>query len=109
MSITEAELDKWKQEQAAFFGTLGEEEPYNVQEIAYVELLQQLLELDSKCQQWSNWFLDYNPLDSDQAMYAAQISQTRKLETECRIAMEQYNQTLMDILIIEEKLNITDQ
>ena len=39
MSITEAELDEWEQEQAAFFGTLGEEEPYDAWEIAYVELL----------------------------------------------------------------------
>ena len=106
LKLTDAEMDRWEEEQVTFFTTLGEEEPYDPREIAYVELLQQLPVLESKRQQRYNRFLAFEPIQCDQTMYVAQISETRKLETERRLAIEQYNQTLADIVLVEERLGI---
>lgn len=42
LGITSADLEAWHLEQVSFFETVGEESPWDVHAIAYVELLQEL-------------------------------------------------------------------
>ena len=44
-----AQLDEWHQEQVAYLHTLGKEEDYDVLSVAYVELLQELSDLEWGC------------------------------------------------------------
>lgn len=42
LNVSDEDLKKWQDEQAAYFASLGEETEYNVHGVAYVELLQKL-------------------------------------------------------------------
>jgi len=48
-----AQLDEWHQEQVAYLHTLGKEEDYDVLSVAYIELLQELYDLE-----WAVLILD---------------------------------------------------
>ena len=43
LGITSTDLQTWHRDQASFFETIGEESPWDIHAIAYVELLQELI------------------------------------------------------------------
>jgi hypothetical protein len=45
LGICDEDLDKWHQEEAEYFATLGQEPDLHIHKIAYVELLQELRDL----------------------------------------------------------------
>jgi len=42
LGITSSDLEVWHHQEAEFFETIGEESPWDIHAIAYVELLQEL-------------------------------------------------------------------
>jgi hypothetical protein len=42
LRVTEADLEKWESEEAAYFSTLGEEPQWDIYAVSYVKLLQEL-------------------------------------------------------------------
>ena len=103
--LSAEDISRWRDEELAFFATLGDEQIYDVHAMLYVELLQKLRDLDSKLQSSQTAFLAYTPSVHKQA-YSREVAQTRKLETERRIAAEQYERTISEIVALEGKLDI---
>lgn len=46
LCITTADLEMWHREQVSFFESVGEESPWDIHAITYVELLQELLRIE---------------------------------------------------------------
>lgn len=104
-NITVEEMTQWEHEEIEYFATLGEEAPYDIHAVAYVELLQKLCALDKKKSESVTRFLSYNPQDGVPD-YAKSASITRRLETDRRHAAEQHDRTLLEICELEVKLNV---
>ena len=107
MQLTDGDMDEWACEEAAFFATLADEELYDPREVAYVELLQQLPELDAKRSHVVQRFLEYDPSNADQTSYDAQMSQTRRIETQRQHAIARYERTISEVESLELQLQIT--
>ncbi|KAI0083236.1 hypothetical protein BDY19DRAFT_987949 [Irpex rosettiformis] len=104
LGITTADLDQWEVEQSNFFSRLGEEEPYNVHAIAYVERLQELRDLDSRRQRANTNFLSYIP--GEGVNYTRDLAATRRAETEHRHANERYERVYADVCALKIQMGL---
>lgn len=86
-NIDDKTMEEWAREELELFASLGEEDEKDIHQIAYVEALQRLQELDKKRSQSNVSFLAYNP---QEGAYAQEAAKTRRLEAERRHASEQY-------------------
>ncbi|KAI0684138.1 hypothetical protein BC835DRAFT_1293887 [Cytidiella melzeri] len=109
LGITEANMDEWEREEMGFFARLGDEDNYDVHAVAYVELLQELRDLESKRAQVNARFLQYMPsaASSGSATYRKELASTRRLETERRHTMEQYERVSHDVCALEVEMGLT--
>ncbi|KAG2370354.1 hypothetical protein BDR07DRAFT_1476360 [Suillus spraguei] len=89
LRIHSGELETWCAEEVKYFHTLGLEPEWDVHAMAYVELLQEMQEYKTRSSNTSTRCIssapsDYVfvvPLRGKQQTYAAELSQTQKLET----------------------------
>ncbi|KAI0685331.1 hypothetical protein BC835DRAFT_1421352 [Cytidiella melzeri] len=65
LGITSADMDRWEGEELSFFARLGDENKHDVHAIVYVELLQELRDLEPKRAQANARFLHYAPSTAD--------------------------------------------
>ncbi|KAG2158622.1 uncharacterized protein EDB93DRAFT_1245849 [Suillus bovinus] len=92
LGITDASIEEWQKQQLVYLETLGKEAEWDVHAMTYIELLQNLRDARAAAQCASASFLDAIPTDyqfvststatSTDAIYANNLSQTRKLETQ---------------------------
>ncbi|EMD33855.1 hypothetical protein CERSUDRAFT_55723, partial [Gelatoporia subvermispora B] len=110
LGISEADLEKWYVEEAEYFATLGEEQPWDVHAMAYVELLQESRHLDATTQ-----FLTTTPSDyqfvfpnstPSRRTYDGDISRTRRLESERRHLQERREHVHRDLIETEVHMGI---
>lgn len=106
LEMTDELMDQWSKEEREFFATLGEESEYDVHSVAYVELLQQLRELDAKRSQTNSRFVAYAP-STDPGAYEKDTSHTRHLESERRHARQEHVRVSLEVCELEVKLGIT--
>ena len=70
LKITDELMDEWEREQLVFFATLGDEAPYDLREVMYVELLQKLPFVDERSQRALDAFVVGQNLDIQFSMLA---------------------------------------
>ncbi|KAG1807731.1 hypothetical protein EV424DRAFT_1543713 [Suillus variegatus] len=116
LGITDASIKEWQKQQLVYLETLGEEAEWDVHAMTYIELLQNLRDARAAAQCASASFLDAIPTDyqfvltltatSMDAVYANNLSRTRKLETQRRHANECLDRILQEIVAMEVKMGI---
>ncbi|KAI0371572.1 hypothetical protein BV20DRAFT_1035216 [Pilatotrama ljubarskyi] len=114
-----ADLTKWQAKEAEYFATLGMEDPANIAAVEYVGLLQVLDAAETGVAKAMNSFMTSLPENyaempsiagSSQAAtssYYAELSRTRKQETERRLLHEKRDTALREVIMTEVKLGIT--
>ncbi|KAI0348735.1 hypothetical protein OH77DRAFT_1526228 [Trametes cingulata] len=118
LGCTPADLAKWQAEEAEYFATLGTEDPANIAAVEYVGLLQALADAETGVARAMNSFMTSLPENyaempnvagSSQAAtssYYAELSRTRKQETERRLLREKRDTALREVIMTEVKLGI---
>ncbi|EKM48913.1 uncharacterized protein PHACADRAFT_107978, partial [Phanerochaete carnosa HHB-10118-sp] len=102
------DITRWRDEELAYFATLGDELDYDIHSTLYVELLQKLRDLEPKLKQMQTTFLSYAPSAEKQA-YSRDVTRMRKLETEQRVAAEQYDHVSAKVVALEIKMDIQER
>lgn len=111
-NLTEADLDRWEEEETEFFSQLGKEPEGNTLQVEYVELLQALQAAGVKRAQSNNsyygnlTFITETP-QSTSTTYSSSTRQTNRLEKERRLAHERYDIAHSDVVQMELRLGIT--
>lgn len=108
LQMTDELMDQWSDEEREFFATLGEESEYDMHAVAYVELLQQLRDLEARRSQTNSRFVAYTP-SSEDAAYEKDTSNTRRLESDRRHARQEHARVNLEVCELEVKLGITDR
>lgn len=106
--ITEELISEWEREEMQYFATLGEEASYDIHAVAYVELLQQLHDLDRKKSQSHSRFLSLAPGDAPMN-YAQQAAATRRVETDRRHTAERFDRTLYEVTELKVQMGVTQR
>ncbi|KAL4259837.1 CxC1-like cysteine cluster associated with KDZ transposases domain-containing protein [Pleurotus pulmonarius] len=111
LNIQEEDFARWQNEEIEYVSQLGTESEENLLHIMYVEMLQKLRDNKSRSQAGLQRFITSYPTSqsSGSHTYSAELSQTRKLETERRHARELHESTLREVIAIEIQLGIADQ
>ncbi|KAJ3524095.1 hypothetical protein NM688_g8622 [Phlebia brevispora] len=107
LKITEAEMEEWSQEQLRTFATLGEDD-YDPRIIAYVELLEQVPEVDAKRKLVVMRFIRNN-WNRDSAAALVDDQNTLSVETDRRYAIERFERLCREIVEFETALGIEEQ
>lgn len=107
-AVTADLIDKWSKEEFEYFATLGTEPEYNIHAITYVELLQDLRELENRRFRATTSFVAFAPEDGPSS-YVQDTSKTRQLETERRHAVERYERVNLDVCSLEVQMGITER
>lgn len=115
--ITDSDMDRWEEEQTQFFAELGKEPEVNSLQVEYVELLQALQAARLEKTNAESTF--YGSLrnsviiqetpGSRRNHYSQSSAATLKLETRRRVAREQCDQLLLDVVEMEARLGITQR
>ncbi|EKM58490.1 uncharacterized protein PHACADRAFT_88841 [Phanerochaete carnosa HHB-10118-sp] len=105
--ITAGDITRWRDEELAYFATLGDELDYDIHSTLYVELLQKLRDLEPKLKRTQTTFLSHAPSAEKQA-YSRDVTRMRKLETERRVAAEQYDRVSAEVVALEIKMDIQE-
>ncbi|KIM88060.1 hypothetical protein PILCRDRAFT_3755 [Piloderma croceum F 1598] len=90
-------------EEIEYFKTLGKEPEWDIHTIAYVELLQELRDLNTPA---DYTFTSLASPVNDRHLYDTNLSQTQKKETECRHLAECWDNTLHEVIAMEVKMGI---
>ncbi|KAI0689796.1 hypothetical protein BC835DRAFT_1437947 [Cytidiella melzeri] len=109
LRITEASMDELEHKELGFFARLGDEDDYDVHAVAYVELLQELWDLESERAQVNARFLQYTPsvASSGSANYCKELTSTRYLESNRCHAMERYERISHNVCALEVEMGLT--
>lgn len=102
--ITMEEIDRWADEEEDYFCNLGEEAPYNVHAVAYVELLQKLHDLEKKKASTTVRFLDCS---TDPANYSKQAAAARRAKRDRRYINEQVERVALDVCQLEVTIGVS--
>lgn len=102
------DITRWRGEELTYFATLGDELEHDVHAMLYVELLQKLRDLEPRLQRTQATFLTYTP-SADKRAYSRDVTLTRKLETERRVAAEQYDRISTEVIALEIKMDIQER
>lgn len=103
--VTADTLEEWALEERQFFATLGNDDEFDMRRVAYVELLQQLRDVEPALSRASGNFIAYDPSGSSKS-YKEQLSETRRLETNRRHAIEMHSRITFEICQLEAALDI---
>jgi hypothetical protein len=107
LRISGADMDEWQREELHHFARLGEEADYDVHAVAYVELLQELRELEQKRTRANAQFLHYTPPVTGSSNNTDNLASTRRLESERRHAAERYERVSMEVCALEVEMGLT--
>ncbi|KAG1745409.1 uncharacterized protein EDB91DRAFT_1080328 [Suillus paluster] len=114
LGIQEEDLMNWRSEEIQYFQTLGKEPEWDVHAIVYVELLQQMQELESQASVSFARFVS-SALDNYQFsapsqtnFYSVNLSQTPKLEMQRHYATERLASIQHNVISMEPKLSIAN-
>ncbi|KAI0349439.1 hypothetical protein OH77DRAFT_1507473 [Trametes cingulata] len=121
LGITSEDLVAFNSEECKYFSTLKDEDPANLQLVAYVEVLQELRKTSDKLTAVSRRFYDraataggksgvnltFMDPTSGPTNYDADLSATRKLETSRRYLRERVAQLTAEVNAMEVSLNIS--
>ncbi|KAI0684178.1 hypothetical protein BC835DRAFT_1409208 [Cytidiella melzeri] len=110
LGITFADMDRWEHEELSFFARLGDEDDYDIHAVVYVELLQELRDLEPKRSQANTRFLHYTPSvggSGTSASYCKDLAATRRVESERRHANEQYERVSLEVCALEVEMGLT--
>lgn len=105
LGITEDVIAQWGREESEYFASLADEAPYNVEEVAYVELLQEYWDMERKR-------ADVNARKSgfaaavEAASYDDQFKAGRKIETERRQVNQACRRLDQELIALEVNLGI---
>ena len=112
LNFTEEDMDRWEQEQTAFFNSLGKEPESTTLKVEYVELLQTLQAAEavrgganSSLYSHIGAFVVETPSATKEG-YSKATSATMRLETSRRLAHERYETALQDVVAMEVRLNV---
>lgn len=108
LQMTDEQMDQWSDEERKFFATLGDESEYDVHAVAYVELLQQLRDLEARRIQTNTRFVAYAPSAESEA-YERDTKKTRHLESERRHARQEHVRVSLEVCELELKMGITNR
>ncbi|OCH83864.1 hypothetical protein OBBRIDRAFT_815682 [Obba rivulosa] len=117
LGIKEEDLEKWHMEEAEYFATLGDEPPWDIHAMAYVDLLREYWQIESRHTDATSQFLLATPIDYQFILptsalprpvpaYGSDASRTRRLETERRRVAERRDQILRELLDMEVRMGI---
>ncbi|CDO69485.1 hypothetical protein BN946_scf184662.g5 [Trametes cinnabarina] len=117
LQLTHEDLQRFEEEERKFFVKLHDESDRNLHAITYVEALQELRSATEKLSDVSHRFnskapeqpssLRWDTPRSGATDYDADLSQTRKLETQRRYLRERVKQLTAEVNMMEVSLNIT--
>ncbi|KAI0686720.1 hypothetical protein BC835DRAFT_1408502 [Cytidiella melzeri] len=109
LGITSADMDRWEGEELSFFARLGDKNKHDVHAIVYVELLQELRDLEPKRAQANACFLHYAPSTADfnSASYRKDLATTHQIKSEHRHASEQYERVSLEVCALEVQMGLT--
>ncbi|EIW53126.1 uncharacterized protein TRAVEDRAFT_81512, partial [Trametes versicolor FP-101664 SS1] len=117
LECTTEDLHTWGQEEAAYFATVGTEDPANIAAVEYVTLLRELRVIENQLSNSTSAFVASVPEDwssttlaarAANPAYEADAARTRKRETERRLLREKWDRTLRDVIALELKMGIQD-
>ncbi|KAJ3757668.1 hypothetical protein EV360DRAFT_45540 [Lentinula raphanica] len=108
--LTVEDLEAYFKDEINHTQELGEESEADLHAVAYVELLQEYRDLDSKCDDalaafCSKTSADYEFLTASET-YSQGLSQTRKIETDRRVLRERRDKVLFEVLQMEVAMGI---
>jgi hypothetical protein len=136
LGINEKVLEQWHDKKVEYFRTLGKEPEWDVHTMAYVELLQELHDLEyvlprlhlhslgsfrfsAQHENASTDLLNSTPVNytftssasptNSGHLYAVDLSQTRKKETECCHLAECRDSVLHEVIATEVKMGIINR
>ncbi|KAG1785411.1 uncharacterized protein HD556DRAFT_1435133 [Suillus plorans] len=113
LGIQDGDLEAWRQEEIEYIAGLGKETTWDIHAMAYVKLLHKLRDAQTCASDASLQFLstmpsDYQFLSPSQDMsYSANVSATRKLETQRRYHSERLDTLQHEVVALEVKMGIT--
>jgi hypothetical protein len=124
LGIQDGDLERWHNEQQAYFETIGQESEHDVHAVTYVELLQKLQDIrkvfstlfghstdsllfSSQYEKTTSAFLS-SAADYD-FNYATSTSKTRRIESNRRLLLEKKDEVLQELIEMEMKMGITQQ
>jgi hypothetical protein len=105
LAITEEDLDRWETEEIDFFSSIGDEDPYDVHAIVYVQRLRELHDLDDRRRAANTQFLAFAPA-GDSSGYKHDLSATQRIETEHRHANERFSRVHDGVCALEVQMGI---
>ncbi|KZT12096.1 uncharacterized protein LAESUDRAFT_641586 [Laetiporus sulphureus 93-53] len=114
LTVSREDLDKWSLEERHYFKTLGQEHPWDVHAVAYIEKLQEWRAMRAQVENVHAQFVSSIPSDytfilpsTSTVDYYAEASCTQKLETKWRYSEECERMLLHDVATMEVKMGIT--
>ncbi|KAG1850194.1 hypothetical protein DFJ58DRAFT_716828 [Suillus subalutaceus] len=114
LGVQDTDLVNWRAEEIRYFQMLGKELEWDAHAIVYVELLQQMQELECQASANFNCFISAAPDDyqftaaSESNFYSANLSQTWKLKTQQHFAAECFSVIQCKVISMEIKLGIAN-
>ncbi|KAJ3804751.1 hypothetical protein F5876DRAFT_52960 [Lentinula aff. lateritia] len=109
-NLTESDLEAMWVDQAGHFKELGKERAEEVNGVAYVELLQQLRDIEAALERSYTAFRIQEPEDFEQlpphSSYSSGLSETRKTETRRHFLGEKRDNVLWEILQMESQMDV---
>ncbi|OBZ77055.1 hypothetical protein A0H81_02986 [Grifola frondosa] len=116
LNISDDDMKRWQEHERAYFGTLGQELPWDIHAMAYVESLQELVQIRAQLDRASTQFLTTMPTDyqfvavnTTPDSYSANMSVTRKLEMERRHLLERHGLLNREVCAMEAKMGIANR
>lgn len=101
LSITDADMDTWEKEERHFFAHLGEEQEYDKQAVAYVELLQELQIYEQQRSSMAVRFVPVTTPASNTREYEANSLTTHRAEARRLHAIEEHRRLDIEIRELE--------
>ncbi|KAG1851367.1 hypothetical protein F4604DRAFT_1883575 [Suillus subluteus] len=114
LSISDDDLESWRAEEVDYFANVGKQSTWDVHAMAYVELLQKLRDTERQAHDANSKFLsttpsDYQFLPPSQSSYSADLSSTRRLETQHHYATEHLATLQHEVVSMEVTMGISHQ
>ncbi|EIW74685.1 hypothetical protein CONPUDRAFT_159976 [Coniophora puteana RWD-64-598 SS2] len=115
LNVTDADLTNWRTEQSTFLATSGQESTWDVHAVAYVEMLQELWEVQANAARAhatlvnsvpTNYHFVAQPLVTSAKAYGAETSRTGRQESAHRQARAKVVTLENDVLALETKMGI---
>ncbi|KAJ8454198.1 hypothetical protein ONZ51_g13169 [Trametes cubensis] len=117
LQCTNDDLARWQTKEAAYFATVGTEDPANAAAVEYVTLLRELRNIETQLTSSMSSFMTSIPADftfaspatsqsTSNPIYYTEAAQTRRTETKRRLLREKWEHVLRDVIEVEVRMGI---